>query len=197
MRRWVEEGLEDWPHGRPPGVRKVDLKAIDAVQRLQQNPNLGAFRVHAAPAQIGVHLSPRTCGRILATNSALYGLSSRRWTNLMLSNHVPELSSRAGDPGSGSASSASSIPPKPATRSRTRRRTVGYCAPWATRSRRYGVSSTPVGRRSEYRNSASATAINKIRRSCHNRCPAGVFMSKPTETLEDTWQPTPGSRRPN
>jgi hypothetical protein len=40
--------------------------------------------------------------------------------------------------------------------SRTRRRTAGSCAPWATRSRRYGVSSTPVGRRSEYRNSASA-----------------------------------------
>src|SRR5215210_415643 len=42
-----------------------------------------------------------------------------------------------------------------ATRSRTRRRTAGYCAPWATRSRRYGVTSAPLGRRSEYRNSAS------------------------------------------
>jgi hypothetical protein len=31
-------------------------------------------RVHAALAQIGIHLSPRTCGRILATNRALYGL---------------------------------------------------------------------------------------------------------------------------
>jgi len=81
LRRWVEEGvggLEDRPHGRPPGVRKVDLKAIDAVRRLQQNPNLGAFRVHAALAQIGVHLSPRTCGRILATNRALYGLDKPR-----------------------------------------------------------------------------------------------------------------------
>jgi transposase len=77
LRRWVEEGvdgLEDRPHGRPPGVRKVDLKAIEAVRRLQKNPNLGAFRVHAALAQVGVHLSPRTCGRILATNRALYGL---------------------------------------------------------------------------------------------------------------------------
>ena len=71
LRRWVEEGvegLEDRPYGRPPGVRKVDLKAIEAVRRLQRNPNLGAFRVHAALAQIGIHLSPRTCGRILATN---------------------------------------------------------------------------------------------------------------------------------
>jgi len=77
LRRWVEEGvegLEHRPHGRPPGVRKVDLKAIEAVRRLQRNPNLGAFRVHAAPAQVGIHLSPRTCGRILATNRALYGL---------------------------------------------------------------------------------------------------------------------------
>ena len=77
LRRWVEEGvdgLEDRPHGRPPGVRRVDLKAIEAVRRLQRNPNLGAFRVHAALAQVGVHLSPRTCGRILATNRVLYGL---------------------------------------------------------------------------------------------------------------------------
>jgi hypothetical protein len=32
--------------------------------------------------------------------------------------------------------------------SHTRRRTAGSCAPWATRSRRYGVSSAPLGRRS-------------------------------------------------
>ena len=49
-------------------------RAIEAVRRLQRNPNLGAFRVHAALAQVGVHPSPRTCGRILATNRALYGL---------------------------------------------------------------------------------------------------------------------------
>jgi hypothetical protein len=55
-------------------VRKVDLKAIDAVRRLQQNPNLGEFRVHAALAQMGIHLSPRTCGRILVLNRKLYGL---------------------------------------------------------------------------------------------------------------------------
>jgi hypothetical protein len=47
------------------------------------------------------------------------------------------------------------------------------------------VSSAPVGRRSEYRNSASATAIKKICRSCHNRFPAGVSMAKPRETLEE------------
>jgi len=30
--------------------------------------------MHAALAQIGIHLSPRTCGRILALNRELYGL---------------------------------------------------------------------------------------------------------------------------
>ena len=77
LRRWAEEGpegLEDKPYGRPPGVRKVTLKAMEAVRRFQQNPNLGEFRIHAALAQIGIHLSPRTCGRILALNRELYGL---------------------------------------------------------------------------------------------------------------------------
>jgi hypothetical protein len=53
LRRWAEEGpegLEDRRHGRPPGVRKVTLKAIEAIRRLQQNPHLGEFRIHAALA---------------------------------------------------------------------------------------------------------------------------------------------------
>jgi transposase len=77
LKRWAEEGadgLQDRPHGRPRGVRKVDLKAMEAIRRLQRNPNLGEYRVHAALAQVGIHLSPRTCGRILATHRALYGL---------------------------------------------------------------------------------------------------------------------------
>ena len=52
----------------------MDMRAIAAVRKLQENPELGEFRVHAALAQIGIHLSPRTCGRILALNRALYGL---------------------------------------------------------------------------------------------------------------------------
>jgi transposase len=77
LRRWIEEGMEgldDKKRGQKGGVRKVDLKAIDAVRRLQENPNLGEFRIHAALAQMGIHLSPRTCGRILALNRRLYGL---------------------------------------------------------------------------------------------------------------------------
>ena len=41
LRRFIEEGeagLEDKKRGRPRGVSKVDLKAIDAVRRLQKNP---------------------------------------------------------------------------------------------------------------------------------------------------------------
>ncbi len=56
-------------------VRKTDFKAMLAVKELQENPELGAFRIHAALRQIGIHLSPRTCGRILALNRKLYGLS--------------------------------------------------------------------------------------------------------------------------
>ncbi len=81
LKRWAEagtEGLGDKTHGRPPGVRKVTLKAMEAIRRLQQNPHLGEFRIHAALAQIGIHLSPRTCGRVLALNRELYGLKKPR-----------------------------------------------------------------------------------------------------------------------
>ena len=77
LKRWAKEGpagLEDRLHGRPPGVRKVTLKAMEAIRRFQENPHLGEFRIHAALAQIGIHLSPRTCGRVLALNRELYGL---------------------------------------------------------------------------------------------------------------------------
>ena len=54
-----------------------------------------------------------------------------------------------------------------------------------------GILPVPLTRRE-----GKTTAIKKIRRSCHNRFPAGVFMSKPRETLEATCPATPGSRRP-
>ncbi len=77
LRRWVEEGvggLEPRSRARKDGVRKVDLQAIAEVRKLQENPEIGAFRVHAALKRIGIDLSPRTCGRILARNRELYGL---------------------------------------------------------------------------------------------------------------------------
>jgi transposase InsO family protein len=50
-------------------ARTVDLKAMVAVRGLQVNPELGKF--YAALAQLGIDLSPRTCGRILALHRAL------------------------------------------------------------------------------------------------------------------------------
>jgi transposase len=77
LRRWVADdlaGLHDKP-SRPHRLRtKQTLAAIQTVARLQQNPLLGEFRMHAALKQLGIDLSPRTCGRILALNRKLYGL---------------------------------------------------------------------------------------------------------------------------
>ena len=67
------EGLADKPHGRPSGVRKVTLAAIEEVRRLARNPQIGAFRVHAALKQKGFDLSRATCGRILARVREIYG----------------------------------------------------------------------------------------------------------------------------
>src|SRR5215208_519969 len=69
-----EEGLWDRPAGRPKGVHKVDLNAMVEVRRMQENPELGEFRVRAALEQIGIHLSRRTVGRILAANREAEGL---------------------------------------------------------------------------------------------------------------------------
>jgi transposase len=77
LRRWIAEGLHGLDEkSRVPRrrVRKADLQAINAVRRLQVNPELGELRIHAALLQLGIELSPRTCGRILALNRKLYGL---------------------------------------------------------------------------------------------------------------------------
>lgn len=78
LRRWVEEGVRGLvdksraPHTTPQ--RKVTLRTLAAVRRLQANPELGEYRIKAALEQVGIHLGARTCGRILAQNRALYGL---------------------------------------------------------------------------------------------------------------------------
>jgi len=76
LRRWVREGLGGlYNKSRVPlrRVRKVDLNIMHAVRRLQRNPLLGEFRVSAAlKQQLGIKISPRTCGRILALNRQLY-----------------------------------------------------------------------------------------------------------------------------
>ena len=63
-----EQGLGDRPAGRPKGVQKVDLRAMNEARKLQENPELGEFRVHAALERMGIYLSPRTVGRILSAN---------------------------------------------------------------------------------------------------------------------------------
>ena len=70
-----EEGLADRLPGRPRGVRKMDLATMDFIRRAQENPELGAFRVHAALQQKrGVEVSVRTVGRVMAVHRSLYGL---------------------------------------------------------------------------------------------------------------------------
>ena len=44
------------------------------MRQMQENPELGAFRVHAALELMGIRLSPRTVGRILAANREAEGL---------------------------------------------------------------------------------------------------------------------------
>ena len=76
MKRWERGGLEglgDRPFGRPAGVRKADFAAVEVIRKLAKNPGLGAFRVHAALAQMGFDLSRATCGRILARVREVYG----------------------------------------------------------------------------------------------------------------------------
>jgi putative transposase len=76
LERWKErgfEGLADGSPGRPPGVRKADFAAVEAIRKLAQNPGLGAFRVHAAMRQMGFDLSRATCGRLLAMIREVYG----------------------------------------------------------------------------------------------------------------------------
>lgn len=80
LKRWAEEqfaGLEDKSHARK-GVRKVDLKAVQEVKKLSQNPLIGAYRVSAALEQMGIKLSRATCGRLLALNRDLYHLHMPR-----------------------------------------------------------------------------------------------------------------------
>lgn len=77
LKRWVEEGasgLPDKSRARRPGGRKVTLHTLHVARHLQVNPGLGQFRLHAKLEQLGIKVSPRTCGRILALNRALYGL---------------------------------------------------------------------------------------------------------------------------
>jgi hypothetical protein len=74
LRRWAAEGppgLEDRSRAPRHHARKVDLRALAAVRRLQVNPAIGGFRASAALEQQGIALSPRTCRRLLARHREL------------------------------------------------------------------------------------------------------------------------------
>jgi putative transposase len=77
LKRWADDEFAGLPDkSRAPHRRgtKVTLRAIATVKELQENPLLGEFRIHSALKRLGIFLSPRTCGRILALNRTLYGL---------------------------------------------------------------------------------------------------------------------------
>jgi transposase len=77
LKRWIEEqfaGLVEKSHAPDNPSRKVTLEAMHEVKKMQVNPELGEYRISAALKQIGIELSPRTCGRILALNRKLYHL---------------------------------------------------------------------------------------------------------------------------
>lgn len=45
------------------------MDAMTEVRKsVRESPELGAYRVHAALEQIGIHLSQATCGRLLSLN---------------------------------------------------------------------------------------------------------------------------------
>lgn len=73
MDRGGVAGLDDRSHART-GPREVgsplgSMPTMLAVKRLQENPELGAFRIHAALRQIGIEISPTGALRAGAAGS--------------------------------------------------------------------------------------------------------------------------------
>jgi putative transposase len=77
LKRFRDEGyrgLDDKSRANTRPVRTVDVATKNAIRKLQENPELGAFRIYAALRQMSISVSRATCGRILAENRQLYGL---------------------------------------------------------------------------------------------------------------------------
>jgi hypothetical protein len=78
LKREASEGvreLEDKSHANTNRPPKVDLRTRNTIRKLQANPLLGEYRMHGALLQLGIPVSPRTCGRIMAENRQIYGLA--------------------------------------------------------------------------------------------------------------------------
>jgi transposase len=76
LERWAEEGvegLEERSRARKQ-PRKATLSVRNEIRKLQANPLLGEWRMHAALSRMGIEVSPAICGRIMAANRQLYGL---------------------------------------------------------------------------------------------------------------------------
>jgi|GEM_PF-224575 len=81
LKRWVTEGyagLDNRASSAPHHpARKANMEAISEVRKIvKDTPDLGAYRVRAALEQMGIHLSQASCGRLLALNRKLYGVSA-------------------------------------------------------------------------------------------------------------------------
>jgi putative transposase len=80
LKRWVEEGVRGLPDKSRANTSKpgVDLPTRNLIRKKQEeNPLLGEWRMYAALKQLGISVSPRTCGRIMAENRRLYGIQPK------------------------------------------------------------------------------------------------------------------------
>jgi transposase InsO family protein len=57
--------------GRPPWIYAPATRSVNC----KPTRGSGEYRMHGALLQLGIRLSPRTCGRIMAENRQLYGLT--------------------------------------------------------------------------------------------------------------------------
>lgn len=67
-------GLDDKSRANKQTVRKVNIATRLEIRKIQENPEIGAFRIRAKLKQMGITLSRATVGRIMAENRKLYGL---------------------------------------------------------------------------------------------------------------------------
>ena len=77
LKRWVEEGVQGLSEKSHANISKpgVNLPTRNLIRKKQEeNPLIGEWRMYAALKQLGISVSPRTCGRIMAENRQLYGI---------------------------------------------------------------------------------------------------------------------------
>ncbi len=80
LKRWIEEGVQGLPDKSHANTNKpgVDLPTRNLIRKKQEeNPLLGEWRMYAALKQLGISVSPRTCGRIMAENRRLYAIKPK------------------------------------------------------------------------------------------------------------------------